>query len=705
MPEDIAASAARDNDIVTVCTGCYSDCAFCAHVNEDGSVSARMPVEGHPHQSASLCRRGRRRLNAHLDPDRIMTPLVRNAATGQLEPASYEKAYERIAAGMRDVVEKYGGPALACTTGIASRASMYFHRLFAALGSPNVYSEVGACEDSRLTGWYHTLGYSPQSDLANTDYIVYLGRSPLDAGDPHTVNVLKATLARGGKVVAVDPRRSSTGAKATRWVGLRPGSDLGFLLGLAHVLIEEDLYDHEFVARHTTGFEEFAQAMHAYEPAWCARTCGIEADAVVEVARGLGAARPRSVVDCGLHGGLGIAYVNSTQTARMIALVNALLGNYGQVGGNLNPPFELPLGTLDPQRFPAPAVPEVPKAGSKRYPLVNADEGLCTTIGESIELGQIHGLLAYASNPVMGYGNARAWTELVGKLDLLVAIDVRMSETARLADVVLPDLTALESDRGIGVEGTSFYTRKRVLTPPAGLRPARAMAYDLADKLGVGKYFTFTLRDLAKAQLAPYGVDLDELYDRGWVDTGIPVPPRTGEPEIRVPSGKIEFASGLWEQAGLGRVPFWQAPLVEPDKGGFRLISGNSSFGNHTSIDVHERKGGEGAAHKDAYAAVWMNTNRASELGFCDGEVVEVYSELGTDHAVLRLTDDLHPEALFTNASPGGRSGKHAARHTAVAGRLGVGPFDHTPLRRDPVTGCALTQENVVHVRKVSRGT
>ena len=705
MHTDDGAAQAHDNDIVTVCTGCYSDCAFRAHVDEDGTVHALMPVEGHPHRSASLCRRGRRRLNAHLDPDRLMGPLVRNESTGELEPASYDEAYARIAQGIRSVIERHGAPALACTTGIASRASMYFHRLFAALGSPNVYSEVGACEDARLTGWYHTLGYSPQSDLAHTDYIVFLGRSPLDAGDPHTVNVFKATLARGGKVVAVDPRRSSTGAKATKWVGLRPGSDLAFLLGLAHVLIEEDLYDEEFVSRYTTGFDEFAQAMRAYTPAWCADACGIDAHDVVEVARGLGQARPRSVVDCGLHGGLGIAYVNSTQTARMIALVNALLGNYGKEGGNLNPPFELPLGTLDPERFPAPPVPEVPKAGSERYPLVNAEEGLCTTIGESIELGQIHGLIAYASNPVMGYGNARAWTELVGKLELLVAIDVRMSETARLADVVLPDLTALECDRGIGVEGSSFYTRKRVLTPPAGLRPARAMAYDLAERLGVGRYFSFTLRDLAQAQLAPYGVDLDELYDRGWVDTGIPVPPRTGEPQIRVPAGKIEFASDLWEQAGLGRCPFWQAPLVSPDEGGFRLISGNSSFGNHTSVDAHERGHARGSRAADAYAAVWINTGRAAEMGLADGDTVEVYSELGSDHAVLRLTDDLHPEALFTNASPGGRSGKHAARHTAVAGRLGVGPFDHTPLRHDPITGCALTQENVVHVRKVGCGT
>lgn len=702
MPQDSTSRKTRQtNDIVTVCTGCYSDCAFCAHVNGDGLVSAHMPVEGHPHRSASLCRRGRRRLNAHLDPSRLTQPLVRNPQTGELEPASYDEAYARVAEGIREVIGRYGAPALACTTGIASRASMYFHRLLAALGSPNVYSEVGACEDARLTGWYHTLGYSPQSDLAHTDYIVYLGRSPLDAGDPHTVNVLKGVLARGGKVVAVDPRRSSTGSKATKWVGLRPGTDLAFLLGLAHMLIDEDLYDREFVNAYTTGFDEFAAAMAPYTPQWCAQACGIGEGDVVEVARGLGAARPCAVVDCGLHGGLGIAYVNSTQTARMIALVNALLGNYGQVGGNLNPPFELPLGTLDPERFPAPAVPETPKAGSLRYPLVDADEGLCTTIGESIELGEIHGLIAYASNPVMGYGNARAWTELVGKLDLLVAIDVRMSETARLADVVLPDLTALECDRGIGVEGASFYTRKRVLDPPAGLKPARAMAYDLAERLGVGRYFIFTLRDLAQAQLAPYGVDLDELYDRGWVDTGIPIPPRTGKPEIRVPSGKIEFASSLWEKAGLGRCPFWQAPLVSPDKDGFRLISGNSSFGNHTSVDHHARKHAPGSAAADAYAAVWMNAGRANELGFCDGEVVEIYSELGCDHAVLRTTNDLHPEALFTNASPGARSGKHAARHTAVPGQLGVGPFDHTPLHRDPVTGCALTQENTVHVRKI----
>ena len=111
----------------------------------------------------------------------------------------------------------------------------------------------------------------------------------------------------------------------------------------------------------------------------------------------------------------------------------------------------------------------------------------------------------------------------------------------------------------------------------------------------------------------------------------------------------------------------------------------------HRGDPAHERMSG-----------VWLNAGRATEMGIVDGDLVEVYSELGCDRAIARVTEDIHPSALFTSASPGGRSGRYAgARAVSGDAPLGVGPLDHTPLRYDPLTGAALTQENVVRVRRV----
>ncbi|MEE8717358.1 MAG: molybdopterin-dependent oxidoreductase [Coriobacteriales bacterium] len=753
-PEDGAPQpaprAAWDRDVVTTCGGCSADCGFFAHVGDDGAIEPTLPVPGHPSGAVRLCGRGRRRLALPtLERDRVTHPL-RRRPDGSFEPIGWDEAYEEIARRLRAIIDEHGPSSLGLTTGVPSYHWRYAQRLLWALGSPNIYTADAACQASRVTAWQHTLGYSPETDLANTDCVVYFGRSPMDAASASIADEVRGIHRRGARVVVVDPRRNSTVDYADLWLRVRPGHDLAVLLGIAHVLIEEDLYDHEFVARHTTGFDEFARAMSPYDVRWAAREADVDADDILRVARWLGGARPRAVVDCGFHGGLGVAYVNSTQTTRMIALVDALLGSFGKPGGALNPASTIRLGTLEEwsrtpeaggRSFPAPAEPTVPKVGADRYPLADSREGLCTTIGESIEMGELHALVAYASNPATGYGNARDWMRMLSDLDLLVDIDIRMSETAQISDYVLPEVSYLEADRGVGALGDTLYYRNRVLDLiHPDTRPADRIFRELAGALGVGEYFDFTAEDLARAQIAPYGVDLGELRERGFAKTGVSLGERTGEPVIETPDGKIAFASDVWERAGLGRTPAWQPPLVEPGRDEFRLIGGNNPFVSHTSSQVLVEGGSGGAGVKAGHAdaagapagprdatdgrshgprgvsrprakgrrasddhmgAVWMHSTRASQLGVEEGDIVEVSSELGVDRAIAHVTDDLHPSALFTTASPGARSGKHARSREAVEGALGVGPLDHTPLRLDPLSGAALTQENVVRVRRV----
>ena len=429
--------------------------------------------------------------------------------------------------------------------------------------------------------------------------------------------------------------------------------------------------------------------------------CDVPAAEIVAAARDLAAAAPAAAVDAGFHGGIGIAYANSTQTARAICLVDVLLGCIGHEGGALNPPTPLVLGDLDPTRFATPSMPREPKLGSERYPLVDPVRGLCTTIGQSILAGDLRGLIVYASNPGAGYGNAQAWLSILQQLDLLVTIDIRWSETARASDFVLPDVTYLEADRGVGTvvganDSRVFYRNAVLPVQHDDTRPGREIFAGLAQACGVGEYFQFTSDDLAAAQVAPFGIDLDELKERGWADTGMALPTRTGEPVIPLDGGKIALASDVWERAGLGRVPNWIAPMVEPGPGMFRLISGNRPFESHTS----RRLAAQGAAEAESdLDAVQMNADAAARMGIADGEIVELVSDLGRDRVRVETTPYLHPACIFTSAAPGGRS---FGADAGGAQALGVGPLDHTPLRWDPLTGAALTQENAVRVEKIA---
>ena len=687
--------------VVTTCGGCYADCAFAAHV-EDGRVVAELPVPGHPCAARALCARGRHRLAMPFDErERILHPMRRRADGSGFDVVSWDEAFAQIAERLGGIVGEYGARALGMTLGVPSFDRYWAYRFMHALGSPNVYGADGACEVSRLAGWEHSLGYSPASDLAHTDCIMYLGRSIVDSSTMGAVDALNDARRRGAKIIVVDPRRSGSAAIADRWLRVRPGSDLALLLGIAHVLIAEDLYDHEFVARYTTGFDELAQAAAAWKPTWAESMCDVPADEIVATARDLAAAAPATVVDAGFHGGIGIAYANSTQTARAICLVDVLLGCIGQAGGALNPPTPLVLGDLDPSRFATPPVPRVPKLGSERYPLVDPVRGLCTTIGQSILAGDLRGLIVYASNPGAGYGNADAWLGILQQLDLLVTIDIRWSETACASDYVLPDVTYLEADRGVGTvvsrnDARVFYRNAVLPVLHDDARPGREIFAGLAAACGVGEYFDFTPDDLAAAQVAPFGIDLAVLKERGWADTGVLLPSRTGEPVIPLVDGKIALASDVWERAGLGRVPGWIAPMVEPGPGMFRLISGNRPFESHTSRRLAAAGAAEAGSDLDA---VQMNADVAARMGIANGEVVELVSDMGRDRVRVETTPYLHPACIFTSAAPGGRSFGAGVDGVQV---LGVGPLDHTPLRWDPITGAALTQENAVRVEKIA---
>ena len=473
----MASAVKRDGrSVVTTCGGCYADCAFAAHV-EDGRVVAELPVPGHPCAARALCARGRHRLAMPFDDrDRIVHPMRRRADGSGFDAISWDEAFAQIAARLGGIIDECGPRALGMTLGVPSFDRYWAYRFMHALGSPNVYGADGACEVSRLTGWEHSLGYSPASDLAHTDCIMYLGRSIVDSSTMGAVDALNDARRRGAKIIVVDPRRSGSAALADRWLRVRPGCDLALLLGIAHVLIAEDLYDHEFVTRYTTGFDELAQAASAWTPEWAESMCD---------------------VDAGFHGGIGIAYANSTQTARAICMVDVLLGCIGHAGGAINPPTPLLLGDLDPTRFATPLVPRGPNLGSERYPLVDPVRGLCTTIGQSILAGDLRGLIVYASNPGAGYGNAQAWLAVLQQLDLLVTVDIRWSETARASDFVLPDVTYLEADRGVGTvvganDSRVFYRNAVLPILHDDTRPGREIFAGLAQACGVGEYFRFT---------------------------------------------------------------------------------------------------------------------------------------------------------------------------------------------------------------------
>ena len=206
----------------------------------------------------------------------------------------------------------------------------YSKRFINALGSANIYTHGAACNSSKEAGFAQTIGTGNFSvDFGNSKMVVFIGRSYGDGIRPSSVQSLAAAADKGTRIVIVDPRLNNSGIFATDWVSIKPGTDLAFLLGICNVLIEEDLYDHEFVEQNAVGFEEFAAQAKEYTPAWAEQQCGVPAATIEEIARALAKAAPAAAVEASWRAAFGCAHQNSFDTARAVTAVNALLGSWG----------------------------------------------------------------------------------------------------------------------------------------------------------------------------------------------------------------------------------------------------------------------------------------------------------------------------------------------------------------------------------------
>ena len=324
---------------------------------------------------------------------------MRRAADGSFEAIDWDTAFSEIGAKVKDILAKNGPEALAIVQDPRPSGKEYSKRFINALGSANIYTHGAACNSSKEAGFAQTIGTGNFSvDFGNSKMVVFIGRSYGDGIRPSSVQSLAAAADKGTRIVIVDPRLNNSGIFATDWVSIKPGTDLAFLLGICNVLIEEDLYDHEFVEQNAVGFEEFAAQAKAVEASWRAA--------------------------------FGCAHQNSFDTARAVTAVNALLGSWGAKGGALLTSSPK-AGDIDKQKFPSAPKPEAKRVGDKEYPLAPSGMGSNLAVLQAALDGAMKGVFFYNSNAVQGYAQPKVWREGLEKTDLVVTIDVQMSETAQ----------------------------------------------------------------------------------------------------------------------------------------------------------------------------------------------------------------------------------------------------------------------------------
>jgi len=678
-----------------VCDMCFNRCGLIARVDK-GRIVKLDPNPKFTKSRGMLCARGNAGVDQVYDPDRLKTPLLREGKRGEgkWKAISWEEALSLCAAKMKDIAAKYTRCGMLFSAG-ADMQSQFVNRFAEAYGSYNVTSHESLCLLSGSRAFLDTFGEVPQPDVINSKYVILAGANRMEALVTPDSMDLVTIMKNGAKVVALDPRYTKTAALASEWHPIRPGTDMAFMLALMHVIIAEKLYDSQYIKERTSGFERLAAHVADKTPEWAAAECGVAAADIARIARELAAAAPASMVYPGRRTS---DYENSTQIRRSFALVNALLGNWDRPGG-LVP--ARPTGLKKAAPFEAPFYDDNPtgRVDMKIVPLLFDDEGsFVITRDCAIKAAPypVKGWFVYKTNPMATAPERRKTREMIAQLEFMVVADITMSDTAWMADLVLPMPSALERQDPVqplqaGAEGACLVFRDPVIAPLHQSRPVFEVMKDLAGRLGFPEAFAFDIPSYRRQQLAAFPeAEQTILRDGVFYPPNPPLGATDGQP-FKTTSQKIELVSQRYEGLGLDALPVYTPPKPAPDdKRRFRLVAGRSACVTQASSTNNAL-----LSEFEPENTLWLNEDAAKELGVRHGDVVEVESPAGKGELKALVTPKIRRDTVYMLSGFGVISGGLSR----IRGK-GASIVELLEGRFDAICGNSAIHETYVSVRR-----
>ncbi len=569
----------------TYCEVCFWKCAAWTYTDEEGAVKKIIGNDNDPHCYGRLCPRGTGGVGMYNDEDRLKTPLIRTTVNGEetFREASWEEALDLIASKFNGIKEKYGAESLGLIKHGAPGA--HLEHLYKAIGSDTIAEPAYAqCRGPRETGFALTFGSwvgSPEpTDIRDTKCLVLIGSHIGENMHNSQVQEMSDAIDNGATIITVDPRFSTAASKSTHWLAIKPATDIALMLAWMHVLIEENLYDKEYVEKYALGFKELKEHVSQYTPEWAYGITTIEPEEIRKTARAMAHAAPSVIVHPGRH---VTWYGDDTQRARAMASLNALLGSWGRRGG-----FYFKESIKVP-KYPHPAYPH-PKWGwheiGAQYPL--AQMGITTEVVKaSIPNPEnkypVKAWLVAGTNITKSIPNQKLLKEAIDALEFMVVIDTMPMDVTGYADVVLPECTYLERYDGIRSATNrepSIAVRVPAVPPKYDSKPTWWIAKQLGERMGVGEFFNYDdFEEVIEWQLQKMGTSLDEMKK-----IGVKNYPRTSGPlflnenetyNFPTQSGKIELYSQELKDLGFDPMPKY-TKHPEPEQGFYRLNYGRA---------------------------------------------------------------------------------------------------------------------------------
>ncbi|HLE10034.1 MAG: nitrate reductase [Bdellovibrionales bacterium RIFOXYD12_FULL_39_22] len=666
----------------TYCEICFWQCAGWVVKDKDGRPWKIVGNEEDQHSLGRMCTRGSGGLGAYLDPDRLKKPLIRSEERGKqvFREASWEEAFNYIAKKMEAIATQYG-PDRVCLFSHGC-GGPFFKTLINAYGSENVAAPSYAqCRGPRQEAFGLTFGAdlgSPENtDIKNAKCLVLMGSHLGENLHNTQVQEFGQAIEAGCTIITVDPRFSVAAGKSKYWLPIKPSTDLALVLSWIHCLIEEEIYNKDYVKKYTIGFEKLKAEVASYTPEWAYSITSIKPEIIRQTAREMAQAAPAVIVHPSRH----VAwYGDDTQRMRGIAILNALLGGWGHRGGFYQ---------LQKAGVPECSAPLAKKAKNNwrgqldgKYPLASMPPAnfLCDKTVE----GYYKGWFVYGTNLSQCLPEPQKTEEAISKLDLLVVIDTMPAEITGWADVVLPECTYLE--RFDELRDKPGRRRQIALRAPAfeplyDSKPAWWIAKNLAITMGIGAAFPWAnIEELLNDQLAKLGTSMEEMKKVGvknlgeegalCVEDGL-------ELHFKTKSGKIELYSQTLEDLGFDPIPKYTAHETPPD-GYYRLIYGRTpthTFGRTINNPILNQV----QAEND----LWVHPTVAKRWNLQNGQYVKVKNQAGVASLPIRvrITERIRNDALYMAHGFGhtdkrlSRAHLKGANDTALIDKVKVDPI------------------------------
>jgi anaerobic selenocysteine-containing dehydrogenase len=636
----------------TICRECKTECGMLVHVQGGRAIK----VEGAPDPSRTMekfCSRAEASLERLYHPARLHYPQKRvgKRGEGKWQRITWDEALDTIAQKFATAKDKHGAESVVLAKGFYDRHADFVSRLGNVFGTPNVTSIDNTCYIPSASGRLMTYGFDGIPDISSCpDCILCWGTG---ANPP---------LRPGGKLIVVNTLETEAAKRADIWLRPRPATDLALALGILNVIVNEKLYDKDFVDKWTVGFDKLEKHVQQYPPEKVAEITWIPAEKIIETARLFTSYR----YACLMNGNASEDTYNSTQCARAFSIIQSICGLLDKPGGTVNVEGTILFEATakDILRHKLPKEQEAKKLGAERGYLP-AHELWDSIVCKPVEIRSQHVLTAIlegkpypvqalgilGSNPLLTWSNSRRVYEALKKVNFLVVADLVMTPTAAMADIVLPVASYLECDSvsvcSMGAEVYYLQAQQKVVQI-GECRPIPEMIIGLAKRLGLGEYFGKDLHTFLDDYLKPMGMTFDELCRKSSVISATLRYRKYTEKGFNTPSGKVEICSSLCERWGYEPLPIYHEPEETPVSAPelvneYPLILTSTHEANY----VHSQdRYLEGLRKNKPDPLVILHPETAGRLGIKEGDPVFIENKRGRIKQIATLSEGIDPRVV-----------------------------------------------------------